>query len=254
MDVVTVILNGDLDEDVFMSVTEGLSSKSTRNKLFKLRKSLYGLKQSPRQWYAKIHNFLVEELNFKSSSNGPCLYVRHEACHVLIIALYVDDLLISGKSKSDIAIIKKELSSRFEMKNLGPAQATLGIEIIRDRPNRKLFTSQSEYTKEILDRFGMSYSKHVATPMDRSYSELVRQESAPANDVPYRQVIGSLMYLLIGSRPDLVFAIGKLSQHAESPANFHWISAKQVLRYLNSTGDYGIVFRRKQTFSFARLF
>ena len=96
-----------------------------------------------------------------------------------------------------------------------------GIEIQRDRPNRKLFISQSEYTKEILDRFGMIDSKHVATPMYRSYSELIQQESVAANDVPYGQVIGSLMYFMIGSRPDLAFAIGKLSQHAESTSNFH---------------------------------
>ena len=137
---------------------------------------------------------------------------------ILIIALYEGDLLIAANSKSDIAIVKKELSSRFEMKNLGPANVMLDIEIRRDRTNRKLFTSQSEYTKEILGPFGMSDSKHVATPMDRSYSELVQHESAPANDVPYRQVIGSLMYLMIGCRPDLAFAIGKLSQHAEPPS------------------------------------
>ena len=146
MDVVTAFLNADLDEDVFMSFPEGLSSESTRNEVCKLRKSLYGLMQSPRQWYAKIHHFLLEELKFESSTNNSCLYVRHEASNVLIIALYVDDLLISGNSKSDIAIIKKELSSRFEMKNLGPAHIMLGIEIQRDRPNHKLFISQSEYT------------------------------------------------------------------------------------------------------------
>ena len=92
----------------------------------------------------------------------------------MVIALYVNDLLIYGNSKSDIAIIKRELSSRFEMKNLGPAHVMLGIEIQRDRPNRKLSISQSEYTEEILDRFGMSDSRHVVTPMDRSYSELVQ--------------------------------------------------------------------------------
>ena len=128
------------------------------------------------------------------------------------------------------------------MKNLAPANVMLGIEVRRERTNRKLFMSQSEYIKEILNRFGMSDSKYVATPRDRSYSELVQQESAPENDVPYRQVIGSLMYLIIGSRPDLAFAIGKLSQHPESPSNFHLISAKRVLRYLNSTRDYGILF------------
>ena len=78
--------------------------------------------------------------------------------------------------------------------------------------------------------------------MDRSHSELVRQESAPVNDVTYRKVIGSLMYLMIRSGPDLAFAINKLSQHAESPSKFHWISAKRVLSSLNSMRDYGIAF------------
>ena len=111
MDVVTAFLNGDLDEDVFVSVSEGLSSEWTRNKVRKLRKSFYGLKQSPSQWYAKIQQFLVEELRFESSANDPCLYIRHEASKVLIIELSVDELLISGNSKSDIAIIKNELSA-----------------------------------------------------------------------------------------------------------------------------------------------
>ena len=164
-----------------------------------------------------------------------------------MIALYVDDLLTSRNSKSDIAIIKKEQSARFEMKNLGPEHVILGIKIRRDRPNRKLFITQSEYTKEILGRFGMSDSKYVATPMDRSYSELVQPKSAPANDVPYRQVFGSLMYLMIGSEPDLAFVIGKLSQHAESPSNFHCISAKRFLFYLNSTRDYVIAFDGNKT-------
>ena len=147
-------------------------------------------KPSPAPVVRKNTHILVEELKFEFCANDPCLYVRHEASNVLVIALYVDDLLISGNSKSDIAIIKKELSSRFEMKNLGLVHVMLGIEIQRHRPNRKLFISESEYTKEIFDRFGIFDSKHVAMPMDRSYSEFARQKSASANDVPYQQVIG----------------------------------------------------------------
>ena len=170
MDVVTVLLNGDLDEDVYMSIPEELSFDLSKNTVFKLRKSLYGLKQSPCQRYAKIHHFLVEELELQSTSNDPCLYVRHKASSILIITLYVYDLLIAWNSKSNIAIIENELSSILEMKNLGPANVMLGIEIRRDRTNCNLFISQSEYTKEKLDRFGMSSSKHLATPMDRPYS------------------------------------------------------------------------------------
>ena len=79
----------------------------------------------------------------------------------------------------------------------------------KERQNeQKIFVCQSEYTKEVLDRFGMSDSKHVAAPMDKSYSALLNQDSVPENDVPYRQAIGSLMYLMIGSRPDLAYVIG----------------------------------------------
>ena len=161
---------------------------------------------------------------------------------MLILALYVDDLLIAGNSKSDISSLKMELLSKFEMKDLGQARVMLGIEIKRSRPKRQVFVSQSQYTREILERFGISDCKHVATPMDRSYFELVNQESIPAEDVPYRQAIGSLMYLMIGSKPDLAFMIGKLSQHAESPSIFHWNALKRALRYVNGTKEFGILF------------
>ena len=122
MEVVTAFLNGNLEEDIYMSIPEGLVSNSIRNKVCMLRKSLYGLKQSPRQWYAKIHDFLIRERKFKSSSNDPCLYIRHEDSKVLLVALYADDLLIASKSKSDICALKRGLSGKFEMKDLGPTK------------------------------------------------------------------------------------------------------------------------------------
>ena len=223
-----------------MSIPEGLVSDSTRNKVCKLRMSLYGLKQSSSQWCAKINDFLIRELKFKSSLNDPCLYTRHEDSKVLIIALYVDDLLIPGNSKSDICALKKGLFDKFETKDLGPARVMLDIKIRRDRAKCKFLVPQSEYTKEFLKLFCVSDSRHVSTPMDRSYFELVDQNSPLVDDVPYRQAIGSSMYLMIGSRPDLAFAIGKLSEHAENPNNFHWIAVKRALWYLIGTKDYGI--------------
>ncbi len=129
MDVVTAFLNGDLKEDIFMAVPEGLKSKTTSGKLCKLRKSLYGLKQSTRQWYAKMHQFLVNELEFKSSPNDPCLYTRHKSSSILLIALYVDDILIAGSMKAEVQSIKNRLAARFEMKDLGIARVILGIQI-----------------------------------------------------------------------------------------------------------------------------
>jgi len=131
----------------------------------RLNKALYGLKQAPRQWYAKIHDYLTRSLEFKSSMNDPCLYIRKTSSQILIIALYVDDLLIIGNSISEIAKIKLEFRKRFEMKDLGSV-LMLGIEIRRDRSNRKLSISQNEYCKNVLKRFGMENCNTVTTPMD----------------------------------------------------------------------------------------
>ena len=211
MDVVTAFLNGDLEEDIFMAVPEELKICTTKNKVCKLQKSLCGLKQSPRQWYFKMHEFLTQ-IGFNSSLNDPCLYIRHLSSGIVLIALYVDDLLIAGSSPVEVQSIKNKLSHRFEMKNMRTAKVILGIQIYRNRSTRRLFISQSEYTRNLLDSFGMINSKSVLTPMDLSYNDTsIKEELEPAHDVPYRQAIGSLMYLMITPRPDIAYAIGKLS-------------------------------------------
>ncbi len=241
MDVVTAFHNGDLEEDIYMSIPEGLKTNATSNKVCKLLKWLYGLKQSPRQWYFKMHKFLIE-VGFTSSLNDPCLYIRHLSSGIVLIALYVNGLLIAGSSITEVQSIKDKLSHRFEMKNMGEAKVILGIEISRNRKSRKLFINQSEYTQNVLERFGMINSKPVTTPMDRSYNEVTTQESELAHDVPYRQAIGSLMYLRIATRPDIAYAIGKLSQHSQNPRTHDWIAVKRVLRYINGTRNFGILY------------
>ena len=242
MDVVTAFLNGDLDEDIYMAVPEGFRTAANGNKVCKLQKSLYGLKQAPRQWYAKMHNFLVSDCNFSSSANDPCLYFRHANNTITLICLYVDDLLIAGSSRQDIAWIKGELSARFEMKDLGQARVMLGVEIYRDRARKKLFINQQDYTSSILKRFGMENSKPVATPMERNGIRPSTSARDLLKNIPYRQAIGSIMYLMICTRPDLAFAVGKLSQYSESPKEHHWTAVKRVLRYIKGTDNFGILF------------
>ncbi len=142
MNVVTDFPCGDIGEDILVEVADGFKNQNRANMVCKLQKSLYGLNQAPRKWYAKIHNFLVEELEATSSASDPCLYVRLKSSRILIIALYVDDLLIAGSSKSEIAAIKGEFRKRFEMKDLGLAKVMLGLEIKRAPFNRRLFLSQ----------------------------------------------------------------------------------------------------------------
>ena len=117
-----------------------------------------------------------------------------------------------------------KLSHRFEMKNMGEAKIILGIEISRDRSSWSLFINQSEYARNVLERFGMTKSKPVCSPMDKSYIGIPPGENKLAEDVPYRQAIGSLMNLMITTRSDFAFAIGNLSQHKQNPRIHVWVA------------------------------
>jgi hypothetical protein len=136
MDVVTAFLYGLLDEVIFMRQPEGYVKRGREHLVCKLLKSLYGLKQSPRQWNKRFHEFMLS-LGFTQSEHDCCLYIKrvndHEAFGFILLALYVDDMLIAAKNKSDITKLKAQLSSEFSMKDLGPAKRILGMEIHRNR-------------------------------------------------------------------------------------------------------------------------
>ena len=248
MDVVTAFLNGDIEEDIYMEQPEGCRDPSKPDYVCKLRKALYGLKQAPRRWNAKIDDFLTVKLKFRACPSDPCIYTKYENDQIVIIALYVDDLLLAGNDLSAIAWIKGELSRRFEMKDLGEARIILGLEIIRDRNSRKVWLSQTKYATSVLERFGMGDCRPVTTPMiqcrnnDESLDVTQPSEEDSALDVPYRQAIGALMYLMISTRPDLAFAVGKLARFCEKPQQKHWIAVKRVFRYLSGSTDLGLLF------------
>ncbi|CDF39891.1 unnamed protein product [Chondrus crispus] len=214
MDVVTAFLNGDLDEDIYMEQPEGCIDKSKSDHVCKLLKALYDLKQAHRQWHAKVNDFLIGELGFETSRSDPCLFIKRIGNTIMLIALYVDDLLLAGSDIDAIKWMKGELNKRFEMKDLGKAKVCIGLEIERDRSAKTLSLTQTKYASNVLDRFKMS-------------------------------TLGSLMYLMVGTRPDLAYAIGKLSQHSANPCESHWASVKRVMRYVQGTRNLGIVFDNK---------
>ena len=122
------------------------------------------------------------------------------------------------------------------MKDLEPAKVMLGIEISRDRKNRKLIISQQQYIDEILKRFNMSESRTVSTPMEKaSLSELDKENEKAPENTPYRQAIGSLIYLVSGTQPDLAYCVRKLSQYLDNPQKNHRTAVKRVRRYLKGT-------------------
>ena len=245
MDVVTAFLNGDLDEDIYMEQPEGCIDESKNDFVCKLLKALYGLKQAHRQWHAKVDDFLIGELGFKTSRSDPCLYIKRIGSTIMLIALYVDDLLLAGSDIDAITWMKGELNKRFEMKDLGEAKVCIGLEIQRDRATKTLSLTQAKYASNVLDRFRMSTCNPCLTPMEQVRATSISDVHDPETNAPYREAVGCLMYLMVGTRPDLAYAIGKLSQHSANPCQSHWSAVKRVMRYVQGTRNLGIFFNNK---------
>lgn len=240
MDVKTAFLNGDLEETVYMEQPDGFIKPGNEDLVCLLKKAIYGLRQASRQWFAKMYLFLVGWMGLKPNVADECVYTGEVLGALVIIALYVDDLLIASPSMETMNRVKRELSKRFQMKDLSEARMVLGFEIHRDRSKRQLYLTQSAYTRKVLERFGMLQCKPMDTPMD-SGADLTKVEE-PLTNIPYRQVIGCLMYLSVGTRPDISFAVSKLAKYVEKPGETHWKAVKRVLRYLNGTRSLGLTY------------
>ncbi|CAN1822894.1 Retrovirus-related Pol polyprotein from transposon TNT 1-94, partial [Linum perenne] len=165
LDVKTAFLHGDLEEEIYMAQPDGFQVAGKEKCVCNLKKSLYGLKQSPRQWYKRFDLFMTQH-GFTRSPYDHCVYFRQLGDGSFIyLLLYVDDMLIASKSKVEIDKLKVQLSKEFEIKDLGEAKKILGMEIKRDRKEGAVWLTQSSYLKKILKRFGINDStKPVSIP------------------------------------------------------------------------------------------
>ena len=231
MDVKTAFLYGDIEEEIYVERPPEVGEKHS-GKVCRLNKALYGLKQSPRVWYKTLAAFLKKS-GFEPLS--PDFSVFHN--NGMFIAVYVDDLLIVGPSKEEIQKVKDTLNKEFQMTDLGPCQYYLGMRIRRDRPNRTIYLSQQGYLERILKDFDMWESKPVATPLDNSRFETAEEgyECKPEDRKRYQSAVGSLMYAMLGTRPDIAFAVSVVSRYASNPTEAHWRAVKRIFRYLRST-------------------
>ncbi|RVW75988.1 Retrovirus-related Pol polyprotein from transposon TNT 1-94 [Vitis vinifera] len=235
MDVKTAFLNGDLDEEIYMEQPEGFSAPGQEKKVCKLVKSLYGLKQAPKQWHEKFDNVMLSH-GFKINECDKCVYVKDTEHGYVIVCLYVDDMLIVGSDDKMITSTKNMLNSRFDMKDMGLADVILGIKI--KRTSDELILSQSHYVDKILGKFDKDNSGVARTPVDVTL-HLSKNKGESVSQVEYSRVIGSLMYLMSCTRPDIAYAVSKLSRYTSNPGAKHWQEIIRVLKYLRFTRDYG---------------
>jgi hypothetical protein len=201
----------------------------------RLKKALYGLKQAPRARYSRIDGYL-QSMGFTKSEVDPNLYFMLVGEDPLILVLYVDDIFLTG-SEEFIAWCEPNLASEFKMKGIGLMHYFLGLEVWQ--VSGEIFLEQGKYAIEILKRFRMEDCKSMATPMITNLKKIDTLDSELMDPRIYRQLVGSLMYL-VNAKVDMCFVVNTLSQLMVEPRHEHWIAAKHVLRYLRGTVEYGL--------------
>lgn len=240
LDVKTAFLNGFLKEDVLMRQPEGFIKKENANKVCKLKRAIYGLKQSSRAWNLRVDEVLLKS-GFKKSVYEPCLYVKQGDNNLLtIIALYVDDFLVFSNDTKGTESLKIQLRSEFKIKDLGEVKQFLGMKIIRD--DNTISLSQEQYIDQLLKRFNLVECNSVCTPLPENFDFNLIGKSA--QNPLYQRLIGSLMYLAVLTRPDICFSVSFLSQFNNCATDYHWQCAKRILRYLKGTKDFSMKFEK----------
>jgi len=234
LDINNAFLHGELDETIYMDLPPGLMHQNSKQVCL-LHKSLYGLQQTSRQWYAQLSTFLLTH-KFTQSFADHSLFIRDIQGKIIIILVYVDDIIVTGSDPDEIQLITSLLDQKFKLKNLVNLTYFLGFEIARSHLGINL--SQRKYTMDLLCETGMLNSSPISTPMNFStklhaYGEPVTDPSA------YRRLIEKLIYLT-NTRPDITYAINQLSQYVSAPTKDHHQVAYRVLRYLKGTVGQGI--------------
>ena len=271
LDVPQAFTQAVLDEDVYMEMPEGFK---VNGMVCQLLKSLYGLKQSPRNWYLLVSAFIINDMKFSATVSDPCLFYKYSRTNKLILLfLFVDDMQVAF-DKSDESEWEEShvlLKDRFNITNLGESKFMLGMRITRDRHARTIKLDQELYITKSLEKFGLSQCKTVPTPgvqtssnaptimidkssmsasplRDREGGELMLDASQQPIELKlYQEKVGTLLYAAISTRPDIAFAVNKLAQHMTAPTVADGKASDRVFRYLAGTKSLGLFFGRNQS-------
>ena len=264
IDFTNAFLNSPLTDDVYVSAPPGCKPLP-EGYVYKLQRALYGLKQSPREWHSTLHKFLSDECGFRNSRTENCLYMKIDSTSgsYCLIALYVDDMIVCYTQKSIFTSFLSKLQSKFKITHSLDLSKTLGFQLERT-PDGGIFLHQQSYILDTLKRFGMSECRPVSTPADHHVRLCKTGANKVSTDQPvkggsktqgglsadnetfsrpnasYREVIGCLLWISMGSRPDITYAVSQVARYSSDPKEEHWLAAMRILRYLKGTSDYGL--------------
>lgn len=241
-DVETAFLYGSLNEEIYMCQPKGYEDNT--NRVCKLNKSLYGLKQASRIWNQKFTDFL-QKFKFKVCASDNCVFVGNIAGRKIFLAIWIDDGLVAATTNRDIDELILFLQREFAIK------VTDGIFFVGLQINRLLdgsiHVNQSTYAKKVLSKFNMMDACAVDTPADTNTKPLCKLVDGKLKAFPYREAVGSLMYLAVATRPDISFAVGLASRCLDQPNENHVNAVKRILKYIKGTTNFGILFKSNVT-------
>lgn len=240
LDVQNAFLHGDLKETVFMVQPPGFEDKEKPEYVCRLKKAIYGLKQTPRAWFDKFSNFLLR-FGFQCRFQDPSFFVYHQGTDLIYLLLYVDDMLLTGNNSALIDELLHNLNSEFRMKDMGEVHYFLGIQV--HHTDSGLFMNQSKYAHELLEVAGMIDCAPVATPLPQKLDNLPGQDEFFSDPSYFRSLAGKLQYLTL-TRPDLQFSVNFICQKMHQPSVSDFLLLKRILRYVKGTSEMGITINR----------
>ena len=240
-DVKNAFLNGELEEEVYMDPPPGTKcSPSNVGKVCKLKRSLYGLKQSPRAWFGKFSKSM-KVFGYKQCNSDHTLFIKHQAGRMTALIVYVDDMVVTGDDPEEMEALQQYLSKEFEMKDLGELRYFLGIEVARSRLGISL--SQKKYVLDLLSETGMLACKPAETPIEMNHRLGEYLDQIPTDKGRYQRLVGRLIYLA-HTRPDIAYAVSVVSQFMHAPSDEHMDAVYRILKYLKNAPGKGLLFSK----------
>ncbi|XP_020677802.1 uncharacterized protein LOC110096276 [Dendrobium catenatum] len=218
----------------YMRQTKGFENDNNPNHVCQLKIAIYGLKQAPRQWFNTFSTYLYT-LGFAHGKADSSLFVLHN--DNTYIAIYVDDILLTGNNSSMIATIISQLNTRFSMKHLDLANSFLGLQ--NKTNHNSYFLSQTNYAASILKLAGINNTKSLSNPLCTKVPDIIPTSQLLTDPKIYRQITRSLQYLTL-TRPDISYAVNLLCQNMHNPSSYHFYLLHRLLRYIYGTLSFGI--------------
>lgn len=245
LDVSTAFLNGNLEEEIYMEQPEGFIEEATKGKVCKLNKAIYGLKQAGRQWFKRIDS-VIKEFGLNQSKYDQCIYYVRNEGKLIIVALYVDDIIIASNNIQLTENFITALKDNFDIRDMGIPKHCIGLEV--NVKKDEISISQPGYIVNLVKKYGLENSKPVKIPMQPNIKlekePSISGEAEKVEEKYYQEIIGSLLYLSLYSRPDITCAVNMLSQFSKDPRKQHLNAAYYIIKYLNFTKNAVLKYRK----------